>query len=1147
MSLFLGDREQQKILVRSRAEDGSLIIDFGTLMHEMGHGFDHRIATFAHGGNSANPLHEKKEVVDAHKEEHLRFSRSYFHDISEFVAEVFAQYCLDRERAMKMFPKMCNVLDEEMKRLGILTDPASLPLVNAVKLKAAIEAMIHPPPIRTTELLTGTTTPTPTCLDGVLRQENVNSMLKDKNTPRSRYAVGLVTEDQAGARLYAKFIARQLFYRRTDATSGHSLFNIEDAFFEANMGAKIDEELTKKYAHHAFVLFSPAAGVNANSIGMQNYDQFSKHTEDFCVPLFFGKMDEIDRLSKETSELIWLKFRLHPLTAGDVATFAYQLAASEKKQVFSKEAKESLIAGIADVPIELDEAENLWNRIKQFHNDRFAQVMELCQKFPHLLSEYNVLGRIKNDDVTRAIATFRKAQPADPIAQLNDMIGLADVKAKIKGLENSVLLDERKRQLGLSVGEKARFNLLFLGNPGTGKTVVSEIFRRVLQKLKIGDATTKYAKLDTNDIKSPEAAAQLWRDYKNGVIFIDEIHQFNDSEEKRKCFRAMVPFLADPEFAQTVFIGAGYTGATTQMIDNDDVDQGLTRRFPPNMRIEFADYTRDELGLVWDMMINKAGLLSSAEVRTVAVQAVMRRQRCERNPSNAGAVENLWKSAKGKLEMRILEGGRNASELTKEDFTTLEIADVRDEPKVSMDDVWARLDRDYAVGYDDVKATLGEIQAAVEHQRKQTCGDVVPDWYNFAFQGPPGTGKTVFARDILGPFFCALDIIPSKDVVIKSAGDLTAQYVGQTAYLVRKHFEEGWGKVIFFDEISGICDSVFGKEAVKELLPTLENNPGKFVFVVADYAYNIDKFFGMDGGLPSRIKYRITLKPWDVETSLKALLTKMSKSVVDNGYGLDLRGHEDLLRELLDTLVRVSYVDASGKYSGFSSGRTVCNTLAPAIYKKYASTHPAANAPVSEAVLRVAFAEVQAQLQEAVDGAQRESGAFRPPPPPMATATATATESKAEAKDEADGLAEFSVGELNLYQKAMKKVDMLKKFQDRYNSNPELLAQDQADVNSDYNKELAKELKVDSAAAQKIRVRVAVTVKKLVQRNKTVLMQRFKYHCPYCGGIDSPFCGFINQSLEWKIEHSTKKPWNEEVTTTETVEVEEETFEDREV
>ena len=47
--------------------------------------------------------------------------------------------------------------------------------------------------------------------------------------------------------------------------------------------------------------------------------------------------------------------------------------------------------------------------------------------------------------------------------------------------------------------------------------------------------------------------------YSVGVIFIDEFHQLNDSEEGRNALKAMVPMLADPE-SRTVFIGAGYTG-----------------------------------------------------------------------------------------------------------------------------------------------------------------------------------------------------------------------------------------------------------------------------------------------------------------------------------------------------------------------------------------------------------------------------------------------------------------------------------------------------------------------------------------------------------------------------------------------------------
>ena len=63
-----------------------------------------------------------------------------------------------------------------------------------------------------------------------------------------------------------------------------------------------------------------------------------------------------------------------------------------------------------------------------------------------------------------------------------------------------------------------------------------------------------------------------------------------------------------------------------------------------------------------------------------------------------------------------------------------------------------------------------------------------------------------------------------------------------------------------------------------------------------------------------------------------------------------------------------------------------------------------------------------------------------------------------------------------------------------------------------------------------------IKVKKMVTNVK--LVKRFEYHCPYCGGINSPSCAYIGQSLEWKIQHSLKKPWTEEVKENKEVEVE---------
>ena len=61
------------------------------------------------------------------------------------------------------------------------------------------------------------------------------------------------------------------------------------------------------------------------------------------------------------------------------------------------------------------------------------------------------------------------------------------------------------------------------------------------------------------------------------------------------------------------------------------------------------------------------------------------------------------------------------------------------------------------------------------------------------------------------------------------------------------------------------------------------------------------------------------------------------------------------------------------------------------------------------------------------------------------------------------------------------------------------------------------------------------------------VIQRFEYHCPFCGRIDSNHCAYINHPMDWKIQHSLRKPWSETVTTEIEEEVEKEVMEEREV
>lgn len=127
-----------KIVIRSVAKEGNVIIDFQTLLHEIGHAFDTHIFT---RDNAA--LSKWKDYADIVKEELKGFTNNYFHDPAEFFAEVFAMYCLDKSRTQAKFPKAVKILDEEMKTHNLLKPNEAG--VDKAKLVQVLNAMIKKP------------------------------------------------------------------------------------------------------------------------------------------------------------------------------------------------------------------------------------------------------------------------------------------------------------------------------------------------------------------------------------------------------------------------------------------------------------------------------------------------------------------------------------------------------------------------------------------------------------------------------------------------------------------------------------------------------------------------------------------------------------------------------------------------------------------------------------------------------------------------------------------------------------------------------------------------------------------------------------------------------------------------------------------
>lgn len=216
-------------------------------------------------------------------------------------------------------------------------------------------------------------------------------------------------------------------------------------------------------------------------------------------------------------------------------------------------------------------------------NDKEEEVDQLQNLKQAILKRDQILEQIK-----------------EPIEKLNRMVGLVEVKEEVNKLVNYLVYKEMtKGNLDL---EELNLNMMFTGNPGTGKTTVAQIFADILCKL--GYLKNNKVKvigaqhLISDHVGGTGVKTQkLIESCKGGVIIIDEAYVLaSEGTEKfsNDCFGII---LTEMQKKETVFIFAGYEREMERFIN---FNSGLKSRI--GIRLNFKNYNLEELYL---MLINK--------------------------------------------------------------------------------------------------------------------------------------------------------------------------------------------------------------------------------------------------------------------------------------------------------------------------------------------------------------------------------------------------------------------------------------------------------------------------------------------------------------------------------------------------------------
>jgi SpoVK/Ycf46/Vps4 family AAA+-type ATPase len=312
--------------------------------------------------------------------------------------------------------------------------------------------------------------------------------------------------------------------------------------------------------------------------------------------------------------------------------------ADQKGFLIPKEAKQVILARIGREKVD-----------DTFDNARFARRLldEAIEKQAIRLSE-NLKDLRPEDLQVLEAEDFGSADGEEStlegcMEKLNSLVGLEQVKEEVNGFVRAVRIQNESRKRGLSIAANPiPMNMVFAGNPGTGKTTVARLLSRIyyhLGLLKRPDVYVECVRADLVGRYQGETALKVKdvvRSALGGILFIDEAYSLVAGDGDTFGTEAVNTLVSEIENNREnlAVILAGYTDRMQEFLDSNP---GLRSRLP--RIVEFADYTAEELTDIFFFDLKGRGY--NVEVPRQKVLERLQREMEAKDFGNARGVRNL--------------------------------------------------------------------------------------------------------------------------------------------------------------------------------------------------------------------------------------------------------------------------------------------------------------------------------------------------------------------------------------------------------------------------------------------------------------------------------------------------------------------------